>query len=62
MSDNEKRAHDLAVAVAASLSKLRLEEARLKGEHLGLDIYEIYQNHYIGYLNEFNHNFPEGQK
>lgn len=60
MSDNEKRAHDLAVAVAIDLCHYKME-APCNDSEVHVDYFAEYMNAYNICLESFNEKFPDGK-
>lgn len=60
MSDNEKRAHDLAVAVAIDLCHYKMK-APVDGSEVRVDYIAEYMNAYNICLESFNEKFPNGK-
>lgn len=62
MTDNEKRAHDLAVAFSVEFFRMKSNNPNLYGmENTGVDIYKEYINIYDNALESFNKHFPNGK-
>jgi hypothetical protein len=60
MTDNEKRAHDLAAAMVLSMINLRMKEIAQSGEtNIIIDIYHEYMKIYNSSLESFNRDFPD---
>lgn len=59
MTDNEKRAHDLAVSMVPVLYKIQLEDAIRNAETIDVDIYKDYIKLYNSALKAVNHDFPQ---
>lgn len=62
MTDNEKRAHDLAIAMLPSTIKYHSEKA-VENETVseGVNIFDCYMEVYKGALNSFNRELPNGK-
>jgi len=62
MTDNEKRAHDLALFALSKIgpSDEQIERAE-RGEKVSLDYYTEYKNLYAHLLRSFNRDFPDGK-
>lgn len=62
MTDNEKRAHDLAIY---ALSKIGPTEEQIKaaesGAIISIDYYKEYKSLYSHLLSSFNRDFPAGE-
>ena len=59
MTDNERRAHDLAVAVAVDLARVQREKASITGaREIGYDYYAAYIAAYREALANLNAEFP----
>ena len=64
MTDNEKRAHDLAIAITYVTMKpefLINEPLESDGHTLIFNPYEKYQQAYKALLKAFNDDYPEGR-
>ena len=62
MSDNEKRAHDFAIALLPKLPDICADEARKAGKtSYSLDLYKAYKSIYAETLMALNQDFPEGK-
>lgn len=62
MTDNEKRAHDFAVALVPLMTDFRVRGSAQKGESdVYLDPYHEYRNVYDSVLESFNRDFPDGR-
>lgn len=62
MTDNEKRAHDLAIAMLPSTIEYQSEKAVENGTaENGVNLFECYMSTYKSALNEFNREFPDGK-
>lgn len=62
MTDNEKRAHDLATTTLPILYKMRIAEAKNHGvEEIQVDLYTEYLSVYNKLLQGFNRDFPDGK-
>lgn len=63
MTDNEKRAHDLAIALIPLMKKSHTAQV-LNGELPDddvFDVYEYYMGCYESALESFNRDFPDGK-
>lgn len=61
MTDNEKRAHDLAVASCLAIFDIKKEESISHGKNFEFDIYKEYINGYNKMLESLNRDFPNGK-
>ena len=62
MTDNEKRAHDFAVAMLPEVINGRVNERARSGENeIVVDMYTEYIALYNKVLKSFNRDFPDGQ-
>ena len=62
MSDNEKRAHDLAIAVCMEVCKMKRDAQIAAGKtEIKTDYFEEYMNAYEMSLEAFNEKFPNGR-
>ena len=62
MTDNEKRAHDLAVAVCLDIVHAKAKSQIAKGkEVVPVDYFSEYMNAYEIALEAFNEHFPNGK-
>lgn len=62
MTDNEKRAHDLAIAVCADVCHLKRQSQVDAGKtHVTVDYFEEYINAYESALEAFNGKYPSGK-
>lgn len=65
MTDNEKRAHDLAVAMLISTMKpetiIAIGQATGQDE-IHVDVYGIYKDYYDMFLDPLNRDFPNGKQ
>lgn len=60
MTDNEKRAHDLAIAMIPEIGKLKTESAIASGEKsIHIDYFEEYMSAYELSLAAFRKRFPD---
>lgn len=60
MTDNEKRAHDLAIAMLPTTINYQSVKAVENGTvDNGVDVIKCYMKTYKGALNSFNHEFPD---
>ena len=58
MTDNEKRAHDLAISYYKEVLQFRSKDTT---DDVHLDIYQIYKELYESSLNAFNRDYPNGK-
>lgn len=62
MTDNEKRAHDLAIAVCIDTCRLKRQSQVDAGKvHVTVDYFEEYANIYDSALEAFNEKYPSGK-
>lgn len=62
MTDNEKRAHDLAIAVCTDVCHLKRQSQVDAGKtHVTIDYFEEYINAYESALEAFNEKYPSGK-
>lgn len=62
MTDNEKRAHDLAIVMCASACLLKIKEQILNGNsEVSVDYFNEYMNAYKITVNSFDSEFPDGK-
>lgn len=62
MTDNEKRAHDLAVALCVDICHVKAKAQIVTGkEDIDVDCFSEYIFAYNAALEEMNKNFPEGK-
>ncbi len=62
MTDNEKRAHDLAVAICIDVCQMKRSLQLAKGETtISTSYFEEYINAYEGALEGLNEKFPDGK-
>ena len=61
MTDNEKRAHDLAVAISVEVCHLEASSHIANMESTKINYFEHYMNAYNGLLEDFNKHFPDGK-
>lgn len=62
MTDNEKRSHDLAVALCVEFFKVRISEQVAQGKtDVSYDYFHEYMNVYNKSLTAFNEKFPNGK-
>lgn len=65
MTDNEKRAHDLAVAICVDVCHLKLNNQIANAENMEvnarIDYFTEYMNAYKISLESFNREFPDGK-
>ena len=62
MTDNEKRAHDLAVAVCIDACHLKRQAQIDSGKvHVTVDYFEEYMNAYESTLEAINEKYPSGK-
>lgn len=60
MTDNEKRAHDIAVATLPIMYKMRIAEAQNRGDdEIMVDLYTEYLSVYNQVLPGVNRDFPD---
>lgn len=63
MTDNEKRAHDFAIALLPITAKLKVNELAQSGEvDIRIDYYKEYLQYYQAALSAFDRDFPNGGK
>lgn len=63
MTDNEKRAHDLAIAVCIDTCHLKRQSQIDTGKtHVTVDYFEEYTNAYESALEAFNEKYPSGKQ
>ena len=63
MTDNEKRAHEFALAVLPKMFDFRADEAAQAGvSNFAIDFYAEYLTAYKKVLDSFNRDFPEGKQ
>lgn len=62
MTDNEKRAHDLAIAVCSDICRMKTNTqiANVEGD-IGVDYFREYMNAYNVAIKSFNREFPDGK-
>jgi len=61
MTDNEKRAHDLAIAVCVGTAYTKINCEISSGEtKIKIDYFQEYMNAYNAALESFNKAFPDG--
>ena len=59
MTDNEKRAHDLAIIVCADICRLKIQsQISNKENEVIVDYFQEYLNAYNSILESFNNKFP----
>lgn len=62
MTDNEKRAHDLAVAICIDMCHLKRQSQIDAGKtHVAIDYFKEYINAYEAALDTFNEKYPSGK-
>lgn len=63
MTDNEKRAHDLAVAMVPVLYNQQVSSVNIEDIESGItvDVYKDYMEVYELALKSFNRDFPDGK-
>lgn len=62
MTDNEKRAHDLAVAVCINVFNMKRQNQINAGKtEITVDYFSEYMNAYNLAINAFNREFPDGK-
>ena len=61
MTDNEKRAHDLAVAMVPILFDLQKNKVDIQNNEIRIDCYSDYKKLYETSLESFNRDFPDGK-
>jgi len=62
MTDNEKRAHDLAVAASVDICKSQREIQILNGKNeISVDYFKAYMGVYENAVELFNEKFPNGK-
>lgn len=62
MTDNEKRAHDIAVTTLPIAYKMRIAEAKNRGDvEINVDLYTEYLSAYNKVLPGINRDFPDGR-
>lgn len=62
MTDNQKRAHDLAILVLKKLDiACFMEPSAADGEEFKVDLYEKYKEAYTAALDALNRDFPDGK-
>ncbi len=62
MTDNEKRAHDLAIAVAVDVCHVKANSQINNGQDdVSIDYFSEYINAYESALEAFNRKFPDGK-
>ena len=61
LTDNEKRAHDLAIAVAIEVGRLKANAQTLNGEKIDINYLSVYTSAYKLALDAFEKEFPTSQ-
>lgn len=62
MTDNQKRAHDFALAVLPRMPRILAEQAASQGsEHYATNLYSEYVRIYNQILESLNRDFPDGK-
>ncbi len=64
MTDNEKRAHDLAVAITCETMRPETLQAIATAtgkSEIHFDLYGVYKDYYRMFLPLFNRDFPDGE-
>lgn len=62
MTDNEKRAHDLAIAMCIDICHLKYNaQISSKETHIELDYFKEYAKAYDAVLDAFNEKYPSGK-
>lgn len=62
MSDNEKRAHDLAVAICLDVCNMKRQHQISAGKtEITVDYFSEYMNAYDLAIEAFNEKFPDGK-
>lgn len=61
MTDNERRAHDLAIAVAVEIGRLKANAQTLNGEKIDINYLSEYISAYKLALDAFEKEFPTEQ-
>lgn len=62
MTDNQRRAHDLAIALLPGTINMRISEAANNGlKDVSVDAYKEYMALYSMNLESFNRDFPDGK-
>lgn len=62
MTDNEKRAHDLAIAVCSDICRLKINTQIANGEgDVAVDYFHEYMNAYNAAIESFNREFADGK-
>lgn len=62
MTDNEKRAHDLAVAVSVNSCNMSMNAQISNGKtEISIDYFASYMDAYKVLLDAFNEKFPDGK-
>lgn len=62
MTDNEKRAHDLAMAICVDICQMKRNLQIVKGNtEISTDYFNEYINAYISALEGLNERFPDGK-
>ena len=63
MTDNEKRAHDLAIVICTDVCHLKRQSQVDAGKtHVTVDYFEEYINVYESALEAFNEKYPSGKQ
>ena len=63
MTDNQKRAHDIAIFMLGKINipSITAQEAKDRKEIIEIDFYKRYKEAYTVTLNALNRDFPEGK-
>lgn len=61
MTDNEKRAHDIAIACIQIQAKFLKEEAIRNKHGIKMDLYNMYRDAYETALTAVTRDFPDGR-
>jgi len=64
MTDNEKRAHDLVVAITCGTMRpemLQAIGAATGQSEIHFDLYGVYKDYYRMFLTLFNRDYPDGK-